>query len=455
MSRLAGEIDIPQLADAARFRGQLLCRLYQGYVARNRSSHVEPGPAHRAAELVSAEQSKDASPQFPTLFPAASFAGLDVLTWNNVVPRFGLAWDVADRTIVKATFGRFVNGMDDGFANAYNSGQHHDEVPVARSEHQRRLRPGRGELDTGASGRFHQCGGASSAKLNPELRAPMTNEATLGVEREVAEPRRSRAVRVQEGHRPIYDAQRRASAQRLQHPADPPRPWTGRPAEYADDGGTVTIYDYDPRIAGAAFVKNEQQNTDREGSVPDDRVHRDEANVEQVGRDGVFLGHQVRCWLPDQTNPTMAPLHDDPNVAQNGRDETWKWAGNFSGNIWCRGVFNSARSSRARWACSGSGQRLPCGRSGWRKSAGSAGYGGTENGAERSAEKRRHQRGEPARQQVRLDRWCHRVEFDFDLFNVFNSSAPITANFQSGPTFGYATSVVPPRIARLGVKYSF
>ena len=67
------------------------------------------------------EQSKEASPQFPTLFPATSFDGLDVLTWNKVVPRFGLAWDVADRTIVKATFGRFVNGMDDGFANAYNS----------------------------------------------------------------------------------------------------------------------------------------------------------------------------------------------------------------------------------------------------------------------------------------------------------------------------------------------
>ena len=49
----------------------------------------------------------------------------------------------------------------------------------------------------------------------------------------------------------------------------------------------------------------------------------------------------------------------------------------------------------------------------------------------------------------------HRVEFDADLFNLLNSSAPITLNFQSGPTFGYATAVVPPRIARLGLKYSF
>jgi hypothetical protein len=48
-----------------------------------------------------------------------------------------------------------------------------------------------------------------------------------------------------------------------------------------------------------------------------------------------------------------------------------------------------------------------------------------------------------------------RVEFDADLFNLLNSSAPITINFQSGPTFGYATAVVPPRIARLGLRYSF
>jgi outer membrane receptor protein involved in Fe transport len=48
-----------------------------------------------------------------------------------------------------------------------------------------------------------------------------------------------------------------------------------------------------------------------------------------------------------------------------------------------------------------------------------------------------------------------RVQFDLDLFNVFNTSAPITANFQAGPTFAYATAVVPPRIARLGVRYMF
>jgi hypothetical protein len=52
-------------------------------------------------------------------------------------------------------------------------------------------------------------------------------------------------------------------------------------------------------------------------------------------------------------------------------------------------------------------------------------------------------------------RGTNRVQFDLDLFNLFNTSSPITANFQSGPSFGYATAVVPPRIARIGFRYMF
>jgi hypothetical protein len=48
-----------------------------------------------------------------------------------------------------------------------------------------------------------------------------------------------------------------------------------------------------------------------------------------------------------------------------------------------------------------------------------------------------------------------RVEFDFDLFNLMNSSAQTNTQFQGGPTFLYATDVVPPRIARIGLKFGF
>jgi hypothetical protein len=47
------------------------------------------------------------------------------------------------------------------------------------------------------------------------------------------------------------------------------------------------------------------------------------------------------------------------------------------------------------------------------------------------------------------------LEFDFDLFNLLNSSAQTALIYPSGPTFGYATDVVPPRVARIGLKYMF
>jgi hypothetical protein len=42
-----------------------------------------------------------------------------------------------------------------------------------------------------------------------------------------------------------------------------------------------------------------------------------------------------------------------------------------------------------------------------------------------------------------------------DVFNVLNAATPTAANFQSGPSFGYVTNVIPARIARLGVRFRF
>ena len=48
-----------------------------------------------------------------------------------------------------------------------------------------------------------------------------------------------------------------------------------------------------------------------------------------------------------------------------------------------------------------------------------------------------------------------RLDIDFDIFNVLNAATPTGANFQSGPTFGYVTGVIPARIARLGARFRF
>ena len=48
-----------------------------------------------------------------------------------------------------------------------------------------------------------------------------------------------------------------------------------------------------------------------------------------------------------------------------------------------------------------------------------------------------------------------RVEGLFDLFNVTNSSAVLGTNNLTGASYGAVLTTVNPRIARLGVRWSF
>jgi hypothetical protein len=46
------------------------------------------------------------------------------------------------------------------------------------------------------------------------------------------------------------------------------------------------------------------------------------------------------------------------------------------------------------------------------------------------------------------------MDVTFSVFNVTNSSAAVSTSYLSG-TFGRITDILPPRVARLGVEFSF
>jgi hypothetical protein len=48
-----------------------------------------------------------------------------------------------------------------------------------------------------------------------------------------------------------------------------------------------------------------------------------------------------------------------------------------------------------------------------------------------------------------------KLEGLFDIFNVTNSPAILSVNTQTGASFGNVLTTVNPRIARLGVRWSF
>jgi hypothetical protein len=394
------------------------------------------------------EQSKEASPQFPTLFPAASYNRLDVLTWNTIVPRVGLAWDVANKTVVKGTFGRFVNGMDDGFANAYNPLSNVTMTFRWRDlDGNRDYTPGEVLLNPNGAD-FVGISGSSSARLNPDLKPAMTTETTLGVEREVMQ---NLGVRVLYVNKKVTDrfgtrnVARPRSAYNI--PLTRRDPGPDGLLNTADDGGSVTIYDYDRAYFGANFVQNEQHNSDRDDTFQTVEFTVTKRSSGRWGAMASFWAIKNDFWL--------SLFEDDPNNDLNARDQTWKWAGNVSGNYTLPlgiqlGAFlqskigiQGQRTNVFRAVDPDGGPRL--------NQLSTVTLRLDKPGAQKN----------PAIHVVNLRASKYfavrgsRVQFDFDLFNLFNASAPITANFQSGPSFGYATAVVPPRIARIGFRYTF
>ena len=308
-----------------------------------------------------AEQSRGASQNFPTLFPAATFEPLDVLTWNSIVPRLGLAWDVASKTVVKATFGRYSNGLSDNFANSYN--------PLANTTSSylwhdlngnRDYDPGEVNLDpNGNPLDFISISGASSATLNKNLKQPMTNEVTTSFEREVASNLGVRALyvfkTVTDGYTTTNIA-RPASAYNI--PLTRRDPGPDGVLNTADDAGTVTIYDYDAAFRGGAFVKNQLLNSDR-----NDKYQTVEFTVTKRASNrwsaiGSFWAASTTRICQIKPIPRLSKAQSFRTTRMPHRTGRIKHGNGpviSAAVIRCRGASSSAHLCRARLACRGSG----------------------------------------------------------------------------------------------------
>ena len=47
------------------------------------------------------------------------------------------------------------------------------------------------------------------------------------------------------------------------------------------------------------------------------------------------------------------------------------------------------------------------------------------------------------------------MSLEFDLFNALNANDATAHSMRSGPTYNQITAILPPRVARFGVTYSF
>jgi hypothetical protein len=400
-------------------------------------------------------QNHDASPDFPTVWPAGEYPYQSLSTWTRVSPRFGVAWDQGKLGVFKAFAGTFgyVFGAQQGIQFNQNALQYatfkwHD------NNGDNLYQPGEVLLDLNGAD-FVSVNGAVGNKINESLKQPLFVEASGSYERQLAPNLGFTASYV---YRHASDMYTLPGPNVLRPPAAYNIPITRRDPGpdgvlgNGDDGGLITFYDYSPAYRGLAFVQNTATN-----SPNPNWFHTVEFTVTKrptkrwQGSASVFWVKNHR-WTTNTFNA--------PQDAYNALDTTWFWSANFnvSYNL-PRGILLAA-SMTAKQGATGSRSVLfgtvdPAGGTPLSQ-LGTALINVTPYGSVL---------GPPLNVlNLRVQKWFNvvseaRIGLAFDVFNVLNSNAPNAYNLQSGPTYLYATGVnggiLPARVGRIGLSFKF
>jgi hypothetical protein len=396
-------------------------------------------------------QSKEASPQFPQLFPAGDFEQVDLLTWNRVLPRVGVSWSLNDRTVVKLSAGTYNYLFNDADVGLYNLNALRTATFRWRDQDGTgNYTPGEVNLDVNGPD-FISISSPANRRFNTDLIQPMTTELTTSLERELLANLGLRIGYVFRHRQNYYETPgpnelRPRSAYNIPlNRLDPgPDGITGN----ADDGGMVTIYDYDPAFRGAAFVRNALVN-----SPNDDAIQTFE--VAMTKRTSSRWSAQSSFWVV-KNNTWIEQTFESPNSDYFPKDETWDWGGNVSGSVVLPADVRIAAFVTSKSGVKGVRTNVfrapdPLGGTPLRQlstvTLRTEPYGSQRAPAMTNVNLR-------GSKDFKLSRG-HSVGFDVDVFNVLNAATPSAVNWVSGPTFGYATQVLPARVVRFGGRYSF
>jgi hypothetical protein len=407
-------------------------------------------------------QSKPAG-QFSSIFPAQTFEGKDILTWRDVVPRIGAAWDVRGdgKTVIKASFGLFGDTMGDSFADPFNPNAQQSKTyawsgPCAPTaigapiQYPCDVTPAfLATLPTLTP--VSSTGGASQV-LNPDLKQDKTYEYTVKVERQLVPNVALNLTYVRHTIRNLYNAATNAGS------ITPTADVTGNgidtghdytiPVTFTDtfNGTTtpVTVYTY---AKGTGTSANKVVNTpsDRPDIYNSFEVGVTKRYSKRFNAMGSFWTTKNHRWIQGTAGVAGSP-NDNPFP----KDDTWNWEAraNF--------VYNLPKgfqvSSLYRVQSGVAGQRVTA----FNSSALSQGSTTIRMGP--FGEYRGPIIGtlnfRAAKDFKFHDRF--RIQPNFQIFNVLNTSGAVTTNYRTGAsTFGVVSSIVSPRVARIGALFTF
>jgi hypothetical protein len=403
------------------------------------------------------EQTKDQG-QFGN---AGSFARFEGNTWKDFAPRTGVAWDITGdgKTVVKATYGVYNNGMADTQAQTFN------QNAVYQAVYRWRDLNGNDNYDTGEVNLdlngpdFISTTAAANNVFNPDLQRPQQHEVTAVFDRELMANMAGRVAYVYKrnvGDISTLNISRPYSAYDI--PLTRRDPGPDGNLNTADDGGRVTIYDYNAAYRGAAFVANQQLNrpSDRSNDFHTMEMTLNKRISTRWGASTSFTVTKNHRWLASTSSTSVSSaMPQSPNDDLFAIDNTWTWGYKVSGSYRLPYDFNLSGVFDVQPGVFG--QRTYVFRS-------VDPDGGTPlrqlSTVTMRLEPYGSQRGplRPAAN-LRLSKFVKlpkgQLQVSLDALNAFNTNTFWEMTFLSGPTFGYGTAFTSPRALQFGATYEF
>jgi hypothetical protein len=410
--------------------------------------------------------------QFSDIFTAQTVPGASVLAWKDIVPRIGGAWDVRGngKTVVKGFFGIFGDTMGFLYANLYNpesvqSKTYHWNVgaagcnPTAASaavEWACDVQPS--YLATLPSLTPISATGGPSQLDNTSLQQDKTFEYHIEVERELASNLSLRVGFIEHRIYNLFDSQTNggsiaATTTYVGNGIAVGHPYSSYtlPAtfSYTLNGvaNPVTLYTYP---AGSGTTSNEYLNTP--SNRPDVYNTLEIAVTKHSNKrwDALtsFWMTKDHRWIEGLAGIAGSPNDDPYNI-----DTTWNWEARASLTYKLPLNFNASTLFRAT---SGAYGQLTDTFSGTGTNGQALNQGSV---TVRLSPFGQYQGPVVSNWNVKVTRLFRfrdnvRIEPAFQVFNILNGSAAVATSY-AVPTFGAVTSIVSPRVFRLGGSVSF
>ena len=413
--------------------------------------------------------------QFATLFPAQTFPSQQIVTWTDVVPRVGAAWDVRGngKTVIKGSFGIFGDTMGDTFAATFNpnaqqsityawTGLNNCQAvdPLAPVAVNCDVTPA--FLATLPSLKAITATGGASQVLNPNLKQDRTHEYTVKFEHQLVPNVAVSGGYVRHSLFNMYDSATNAGPQNatatfVNNGVDVGHTYN-IPVQFTDtfngQSTPVTVYTY---AAGSGTIANEVVNNP--SSRPDVYNSFEAAITKRYSKRwdgfGSFWMTKNHRWLQG-----TAGVAGSPNDNSFPTDDTWNWELRGDGVYHLPKGFQVSSMYRAQ---SGTpGQRVSVFNTG--------GVNPTTlqplTLAQGSTTVRMGPFGQYRGPMISV--WNARVakvfafenrfhlEANFQVYNILNNSAAVKTNYQTGAsTFGVVGTILSPRVARIGGLLTF